>query len=493
MNNGNRFSVRGPIAEGAIIVFGSLVSLWLVGYFKLDWTKPARLDADPLLLLTFAKGLINGHGFRFDAQLGYPDVKDGLYFPNFDLSYRVFMWLAARVTSNPFLIANLLYVAGLSAMYGLAYWVLRRLTVRRLLAGCGALAYVLTPFLASRIYGHDALTLSVSVPLGFGLALMIALSRQEQDLKGFLRDPLTIATVLVVGSSGLYYAFYTLMFMAFAGVAASAAQRRWFPLQAAASAGALLFVMLVYAGYGFDLLTALGPKFVAPHRAAYEQLLYGLDLSSAATPFQRIPKVAQGIAQAHAALPESTIAREGEGEWPALPLTLALACAPLIAAVSHGARGFGEDAGKWLRVLGACSILAVFAILFGARGGLGYLFNLLVTAEIRADSRLMPFLVFAAVVILCAAAELAATFPWRWLRWAGPALAAVALVVSVAPAINAAPKKMHFYMDGPLEQRLRDSTPLMLVAKNRANLRAVLELPMASWPEAPVRPDSGPL
>ena len=485
MNDSTRSSARSRVLDGAIIVAGAVVSLWLVGYFKIDWTKPARLDADHLFLLTWAKALINGHGFRFDAQFGYPDVRDNLYFPGFDLTTRMFMWLVTRFTTNPFLTAHTVYIAGISAMYGLAYWAQRRLDIGRLVSACGGLAFVLTPFLANRIYSHDTLVLAFSVPLGFGLALMIGLSRPDANLKSFLSDPFTVAAILLVGTGGLYYAFFTLMFMAFAGVAASVAQRRWFPLLAAVCSGVPLFILLVFSGFGFDVLTALGPSFSGPHRFAYEQILYGLDLPSMAYPFERLHKVAEGVAQTHAAFPKGPSINEGEGEWPAIPLMLALLGSPLVAAACLGARNFDEAVVSRMRMLGFCAALVVFALLFGARGGLGYMFNLLVTPEIRADGRLMPFLTFAAIVMIGVAAALTTAIPQRWWGWAGQAAACLMLLVSVKPAVGAAYSMMHLFTDGPLPQRLSQSTPLMLAAKNRAGLQTVLELPMANWPESP--------
>ncbi len=207
------------------------------------------------------------------------------------------------------------------------------------------MSYVLTPFLANRIFAHDFLVLSFSVPIGLGLALVIGAGRPDTTLKTFMRDPFTIAAILIVGTSGLYYAFYGLMFLAFAGVAASAAQRRWFPLLAAVSAGAPLFVVLIFNAYGLDLLTALHSQLSPPRRYPYEQLMYGLDLPSMAYPFMHLGrKVVEGVAQTNAAFPKGPLVLEGSGEWPELPLMLALVSAPLVAAMCQGAERLGEAA-----------------------------------------------------------------------------------------------------------------------------------------------------
>jgi phosphoglycerol transferase len=217
-----------------------------------------------------------------------------------------------------------------------------------------------------------------------------------------------VVAILVVGTSGLYYAFFTLMFLAFAGAVASIGQLRWFPVQAVACSAVLIFLLLMFSGYGLDLPLVLSGRYAQPHREALEQLLYGVDLRSMATRFDWIKKVAEAITQSAAAVP-SPPDREGFGEWPALPLTLALMIAPLAAAACQLRLRGGDAQGPVsvnLRLIGFCSVCIIFALLFGARGGIGFLFNLLVSPEIRAGSRLMPFLNFAAVVMLCAVGEL---------------------------------------------------------------------------------------
>jgi hypothetical protein len=471
---------------------GAVICTGLAGYFWIDTSAPASLRGDHLFMVAAAKSYINGHGFRFDAQLGFPGARDGLYFPNSDLSYRTILWLFAHVTNSPFRAVHWTYMVALATMFALAYWVLRRLGIRAWLALAGAAASVLTPYLAIRSYGHDFLALSFSVPLGLGLALELVTNRWGSSLKAFFRDPFTLTAIVVVGASGLYYTFYTLMFMAFVATAASVGERRLFPLLAAACAGALMAAIFVFAGYGLDLPLALSGQFSIVHRAPSEQLLYGLELPSAAMPFRFLHKVASGLDTAMASAPEA-FAREGIAEWPAAPLTSILLAAPLIAALSFLRARNGAAAGRSKPgLIGLCAILIVFGLLFGARGGLGFEFNLLVTPEIRADSRLMPFLTFAAIVILCIAAERAAELPAPWIRIGAPILVAGLLGISIWPSRGALAHKQQAALAAPLTQALRRSLPLMLQAKDRAGLQGVLELPIAQWPETPAIHDFEP-
>ena len=106
-------SRRADVGIGAL---GALVCLALTGYFTIDTAQPGFLGGDHIYFLTFVKSYMNGHGFRFDSQLGFPSERDNLYFPNADLTYRLGFWLAAHLTSNPFRVIHAVYIAGILAM-----------------------------------------------------------------------------------------------------------------------------------------------------------------------------------------------------------------------------------------------------------------------------------------------------------------------------------------------------------------------------------------
>ena len=475
-----------------IFAVGAVICLGLTGYFQMQTGLPASLDGDHLFLLTTAKSYINGHGFRFDSHLGFPDERDYLYFPSFDLSFRSVLWLAAHLTQNPFRAAHMLYVFGLVAMFGFAYWTLRRLGVRAWLAVIGSLASIMTHFLAIRAYIHDTLALSISVPLGLGLALSIGLGPRDRGLKRLFADPYVLVAVLIIGTSGLYYAFYSVILTLFAAVGAGAAQRRLSPLIMAMAVSIPIFLLLVFSGFGFDLGAGLSLQAAQPHRMPYEQLLNGLDLPASALPFRFLPKVADAVAQSQAAVP-AAFANEGIGEWPALALTLVLLTTPLILA---GCQLLTKDSAQRedprLRLIGFCSALVVFAMLFAARGGIGYLFNLLVSPVIRADARIMPFLTLAAIILVCAGAELASSSSRVWMRWGGPAAAAVVLLVSAKSEFGILHRIQVKGLAVPSTQAARTSFPAMLLAKDQAGLKTVLQLPVVSWAEAPLQREFQP-
>jgi hypothetical protein len=479
-------ALHAPTARWEPVFFAvSVLALLLfVGYFQVRLTEPASLTRDHLFLLSSAKSLIKGYGFRFDPQLGYPQPRDWLYFPSFDGSSKVVAWIAARLTTNPFVLVHLFYIAGLSAMACAYYWTLRRLGISAWLAVVGSLAAAVTPYLGERLYFHDALALSFSVPLGFGLALQIGRDAGAGTLRSFFLDPLVLVAVLVIGTAGLYYAFYSVLIAVFIGLAATIGERRAFPFIAALFIAEMVLVLLVLSGYGLDFPAVLKGQGGAPqpHRYAFEQLYYGLNLAGAAEPFTFLHKVAIGVDDTQRLTP---IPKGDHGAWPALPLTFTILATPLIAAAGEARLRtlHGLSAPK-LRLVVLCAVAVVFLLLFGARGGLGYLFNLIAMPQIRSDARVMPFLTFGAVVILCLLAEMARDSARRWIRWAGPLAIGALLLAGTVGSIGVAARLQSATLSDPRVKALRVSVQGLLAAKDRAGLKTVLQLPVMSWPEA---------
>ncbi|MGZ3273392.1 MAG: hypothetical protein ACXU82_07020 [Caulobacteraceae bacterium] len=483
-------ALQAPPARWEPVFFLACVfALFLsVGYFQVSPTQPASLEGDHLFLLSGAKNAIKGYWGRFSPLQGVPDPRDGLYYPGFESSMRVLAWIAGRLTSNPFVFVHLFYIAGLTAVAGAYYWTLRRLGISAWLAVIGALAAAVTPYLEERIYFHDALALSFSVPVGFGLALRLGRDAATATLRSFLLDPMVLGAMLIVGTSGLYYAFYSVLIAVFIGAAVSIGERRLFPLLAALLMAEVVLVLLVLSGWGLDFPALLSPKGAGsgasqPQRYALEQLFYGLNLQGAADRFTFLHKVAVGVADTKRLLP---IVEGDRGAWPALPLTVTILAAPFIAAAGQSRlRTLEGPAAPKLRLAVLCALVVAFLVLFGARGGLGYLFNLIATPQIRSDARVMPFLAFGVVVILCLFAEMARDSDRRWVRWAGPAAVGAVLIACAMGSMGAASRVQAATLADPKTQALESSVRGMLAAKDRGRLQTVLQLPVVSWPEAP--------
>ena len=234
-----------------LLICGALASVALgalAGLF--DLTLVPR--GDNSFTLSYAKAYIEGFGFRFNPALGYPGVQDNAWHPSFDFSYRLFLWLVTRWTKDPFTAYALMYVAGVAAMFIAAAAALQQLRIRLGLAVLGAIVFVVSPFFASRAFGHDFLALYFSVPLGAVLALRTTDVLDRLDIARTLREPFVAISIVVCGTSGIYYCFFTCMFIAFAAAVQSIAKRNWSPLLFALSASLLMVVLMVVSGIGIE-------------------------------------------------------------------------------------------------------------------------------------------------------------------------------------------------------------------------------------------------
>src|SRR2546430_1001111 len=96
------YSGRRTTTEAFFLFVGSITTLFLLGYNYIDFTMPMHIVSDHFYALTEAKNYINGHGFRFNPNLGYPGIHDDIFFTTFDSSYKTILWLGSRLSNNPF-------------------------------------------------------------------------------------------------------------------------------------------------------------------------------------------------------------------------------------------------------------------------------------------------------------------------------------------------------------------------------------------------------
>lgn len=463
---------------------GALVCLALTGWLGLDLHQPISFNGDHLLTLGNARSFVDGNGFRWNDSMGFPGERDSLMHPTFYLSQKSIMWLTARTTGNPATVVSVFYGVGIVLLYAACYWSLRRLAIRRALAWVGGVVFVVTPYFAARSAGHDMLAVYYSVPLGAVLALMVghAGDAASTSIRRASTDRVSWLIVLAVGASGLYYAFFTGLFVAFAGVVASIRRRSSVPVARAAMLGAGLVVVLLVTGPGPGLIDIVSGDVQLPRRLASEQQEHGLSIANPARMFSRVPFTD--------AWWTGGASGSGLGEWPGFLLMLTIVLSPAIAVGSMVAvwrRGHSAPAADRLALVALSAGCIVFGVLFAVRGGLGFYFNELVSPAIRAQNRIVPFLSFFALVIVLTSVELAAASRRRWVRRVAPVLLTGALVVSVPPGIvGFLATRQAAFLANEYEQADRRSIEAVLDRIHDVGARRVLELPIVFWPEAPL-------
>jgi hypothetical protein len=467
----------------ALVAAGGLLTLALTGWFSLVPDVPLTFTGDHLLTLGNARSYIDGHGLRFNDRLGYPGVRDGMFHATFYFAQKSILWLTAQVADRASVVVYVFYGVGTVLLFAASYWSLRRLSIARDLSWIASVAFVITPYFAVRAAMHDMLAVYFSVPFGVILAIRVAwpeLVARAPAAKALVRDPLPWMLVFVVGASGLYYAFFTTMFVGVLALVASVWRRTLAPLGGAATVCAAIVVTLIITGPGTGILDAMTGQVTLTQRLAQEQRLFGLELADATTPFTSWPSAPVAIRQGIGRL-----GTEGSwGEWPGIALSTVILASPVVMVWAIlSSRRRRTDPGDTLIAL--CAVATVAGIAFSIRGGIGAWFNELVTPAIRAQNRVTPFLTFLALIIAAVwidrmRASVAATRRWMWTGGF-----TVALAASAWPSIGFLATRQQVFLGNPSDRAEWRSIERVLDRTAAAGISTVLQLPVVWWPEHP--------
>jgi phosphoglycerol transferase len=462
-------------------LLGVASTLLLIGYGRVDFNKYLNMAGDTMQVNVFAKSYIDGFGFRFNPNLGFPGHLDNLYWPTFDFCYRIILFICSIFTNNFIISYHLLYLLCIIFMFTFSMISMRKIGIALWLSVPASAIFVVSPYFASRCLVHDFLSLYMSVPLGAVLALLVGTMPIDQTARRFFRDPFVWLAVAIVATSGLYYAFFTCMFTAVTGIAVALGQRRQTAVVVALLLVAIIFPLMVLTGYGSGIIDVLSGAIHQPIRGRQEELGLGLNMAEAVMPLSQIPGLGWTL-PLYLSVPEMP----GTGnlfEFPGVVLTFIILASPFIVLQAGLNKSVSTDTRQRLIYLSAG--LIVFGLLYAIRGGLAFYFNLLVVPDIRAPARIIPFLSFFSLVILLTAVQYAGKSSWISVRIALPGLIFVGLILSMLPSVGSLGNKQALVHSNTARTSDLDGVKQMLLAKDTNDLKAVLQLPIFPWPEHP--------
>jgi hypothetical protein len=467
------------------LLVGLILTYILIGFPRLHFTEPVALNGDHPFLLGMIKDSMNGVGV-FNENLGAPSHKNLFYFPLFDGSYKLLIWILSRFTSNVFLVVSLFYLTGISLMFLSSYWSFRTLKINSWLASAASIAFVLSPYLGRRAFTHDLLVMYYSVPMGAALALLLL----RGDIVRKALSPFAVCAILLVGTSGLYYAFFSAMFLGLATSARALRERSFKPIMVCAAIAVILLFLLLFSAYSYHMWRWLigGVGLVSPpKRWVWEQLYHGLLISTALHVYSDLGLFVSRFAEYKTVIfaPHGMGELYGEGylfEWPGVFLTTVILAAPVAVFAFIGSRTPRSIP------VAFCLAFITFGLLFAIRGGLGYAFNFFFIGAIRAQERIIPFLTFYAIVTVCLGCG---AIRRRNYRIAVTAIAGCAFLSGLYPftgaysAFQLLPRRQDQFLASKPNQDYRQSIVDVLAAKDANGITMVLQLPVMQWPEAP--------
>ncbi|HVW04810.1 MAG TPA: hypothetical protein VHB78_07355 [Vicinamibacterales bacterium] len=372
------------LAHAALLA--AIVFVYLRGWDR-DFTMPLRFSRDSLSAALQSKSTIDNGWWWFNARVGAPFGLDALQYPAAPNVDQALVWIVSRVVRDPMTAINatwllMVVLSGLSAT-----WCIGTLGASRISALVAGTLFALLPYALYKNTGQPWLVIYL-VPFACTAALFLAMGRpralRERPFAGF------IAGCLLLAFNYVYYAFFG-AFVILAGALTGAIQHRsrrvlWI---------GMFCLVVIGGGTAINLAPSLhswaqrGVPIAVPDKTPAEADIYGLKIRHLLSPglWHRFPPFRAWLARDQiAAFP-----LENENQTARLGVIGSLGFLTLLALLLVPRLG---DRLAHRETLAASSRLALAALLLATVGGLGSLFNLLISPEIRAYNRISPFIAF---------------------------------------------------------------------------------------------------
>jgi phosphoglycerol transferase len=494
-----RAPARADVIGGLLAAVGSLLAAtFSLQLWHMHLGAPLVFNSDDSVLqAAVVKLAIHGNGWIYsNSQLGAPF---GINFGDFplgtdNLNYAA-MWVIGRFTGNVASVENLflLLTFPLEAVCG--YAVMRWMRISIPSAVVCAVLFAAAPYHLFHDETELLLSQYVTAPIATYLAISILDGRRlftgcrgPRQWRELLtrRNAWLLLLVIVIASTGVYYAAFSILILAACGISAAVTRRRVAPLAhtlvlVAAIAGVVFLNDLPNAVYRLEH----GKNPVVSVRPPLDSEAYGLKLAAMALPVpgDRIAPLAKLRAKY-----DTGNALPSESQPQALGTVGTIGLLGLLL-ISLGAIGGLRLAGRRGRLQMQLGFITVVALLLATVGGVSSLIAYTLFTQIRTWARMAVFIDFFALVAVAIWLDLIAQ---RWLRdrrlLAAAGLLAVALFgVYDQSSLQAIPAY------AKTQKRWRSAGALVaamqrVLPKNAA----VFELPYVHFPESPPVAGTGP-
>jgi hypothetical protein len=418
------------------MVLGLVIVTVVMRLWDAPFHVPFNSAGDGILNLVGAKGMIDHGWFFTNHQLSAPVGQEAYDYSAFDGdTLQLIGWKILTLgTSDPVLVVNAYFVSGFAVVSGATFLVTRALGFSRPAALLGSALFTALPYHFDRGASHLFLGDYFAVPAACWLMLTTLTGRPilapVEGATGWRRwrswrTAAVVVACVVAGGSTLYYAVFTVLFVGLCAVLRAVTARSW-------RAGVPGILVAVAVGVVF--IVSISPALVYQHehgrdtgvaaRLPLESELYSTSLTQLLLPIQghRISAFAKLTARHDAGAPVS-----GEvGQHVGLLLALSFLGLLLLAA-ARLLRGPPAVLSERAKLASAAAVGAVLTFLWATFGGFSALFAYIVSPQIRAWSRLTPFIAFFALVGLLTVVDLMRARITDGRGTGGRALAAVAV------------------------------------------------------------------
>lgn len=400
---------RSHLRSAAAYVGTSLLCLLLVCFvmnlWRADLTGPLYTGHDSAAVMAGVKNLVENNGWYTNRYLGAPGQLETYDYPSFGFTHLLALKLISLFTRNYVLVLNLYFLLSFPLAAVSSLFVLRRFGISYPAGILASLLFALAPYHFLRgDAGHLFLAVYYVVPLAAMVALWIGtgeelfrFQRSAGQLFVSRKGVAALAICAIMTLDGVYYAFFGAWFLI---VAAGLARIRYGRRGAVSSTAILLSVVAL------TFALALLPNFIYFHnhghnrsvavRSPSESEFYGLKVAQLVLPVtgHRVPALARLKGEYNHAPLVNENDFAGLGVIGSCGFLLLLGCSLF----GRGRRSAGE-------LLSSLSALNLAAVLLGTMGGLGSVFALVVSPQLRSLNRISIFIAFLSLFAVALVAD----------------------------------------------------------------------------------------
>src|ERR1043166_1037796 len=197
------------VALCLLVVFLSL-QLW-----SADLRVPLFYSGDTVFYTAVVKGMIDNGWSWPDYLVGGPGGLLMCGFPWIDTAVAVGLWLISRFTHNPALVLNVFYLLTYPLVTIASLYVFRHFKFSYAPALFCSLLYTFLPYHFLRNENHLILSAYYGIPLVVMVLLWISAEEFSLRTKRFL---ISAVICVLIGSSGVYYPFFSCFLLLVAGL-----------------------------------------------------------------------------------------------------------------------------------------------------------------------------------------------------------------------------------------------------------------------------------
>jgi hypothetical protein len=488
--NKNAFKTSGlPLDALITISFTTLSFVIALKLWRADLDVPFNYWGDTLFYLSTVRSLIDGDWIWSVGRLGAPFGLDISAFPQ-NLSFTsLIMKIISLATQQPGRILNLYWLATFIGSAVFCLISLRAHGVRRPISIAFSVLYALLPYSFFRNTSHISMMyVFVPVVCSFATAVLIesSISGESTDKTG-PTSRLLMLSIIAIGFDYIYNAFFASFFLVSAAAIGSLIARSTKPIRRVIPAILLLFgCVLANIAPSLYSWSVNGVPANMGYKSAAEAEVYGLKIRHMLTP----PSLDAFFETRAKPIPTHDFPLENENTSAKLGLILAISYLVAITSAVTSRRENRISATAW-----AAGTLALAGTLLATVGGFGAIFNLMVSPDIRAYNRILPFLAFFSalslgVLLPLFAFSLSATFSFKFYnlnlsKLIVYSLGAALLLIGIADQSTSARYLVRRYEEDK-KQFLDERELVTRIESYGSNIRKVYQLP-----ERPFPPDGG--